>query len=151
MVKNRGFTLIELLVVIAIISVLSSLFISNYMEVRKKSRDAKRMADLKEIQKALELYKLDQNPPAYPTALPSPCTTWSSSSKVYMKTVPGDPLGTCSSPTPYSYQRDPSDSLKYTLEACMESVSTGENIQTCQIVSCSQLNNNNLCFVLNEP
>ena len=54
--KNRGFTLIELLVVIAIIGILASVVLASLNSARKKSRDARRVADIKQIQLALELY-----------------------------------------------------------------------------------------------
>lgn len=52
----KGFTLIELLVVIAIIGVLSSVILVALSTARYKSLDARRAADIKEIQKAVELY-----------------------------------------------------------------------------------------------
>jgi general secretion pathway protein G len=63
--KNSGFTLIELLVVIAIIGILSTLAVVALNSARQKSRDAKRVADVKQIQTALELYFADQS--LYPT------------------------------------------------------------------------------------
>lgn len=54
--KRKGFTLIELLVVIAIIGLLSSVVFASLNSARGKARNAKRMADLQEIQKALEFY-----------------------------------------------------------------------------------------------
>lgn len=51
-----GFTLIELLVVIAIIGLLATIVAVAVTSVRKKARDTKRRADLKELQLALELY-----------------------------------------------------------------------------------------------
>ena len=54
--KKRGFTLIELLVVIAIIGILSSVVLASLSTARQKSRDAKRISDLGQIQLALELY-----------------------------------------------------------------------------------------------
>lgn len=55
--KNKqGFTLIELLVVIAIIGLLSTLAVVALNNAREKSRDARRVADVKQIQTALELY-----------------------------------------------------------------------------------------------
>ena len=54
--KQRGFTLIELLVVIAIIGLLSTLAVVALNNARMKSRDAKRVSDVKQIQTALELY-----------------------------------------------------------------------------------------------
>lgn len=64
--NNKGFTLIELLVVIAIIGLLSTLAVVALNSARQKSRDAKRVADIKQMQTALELYFADQN--NYPTA-----------------------------------------------------------------------------------
>jgi len=57
----RGFTLIELLVVIAIIGMLASIILASLNTARIKSRNARRLADLKEIQTALELYFSDHN------------------------------------------------------------------------------------------
>jgi prepilin-type N-terminal cleavage/methylation domain-containing protein len=60
MIKNKkGFTLIELLVVIAIIGLLSTLAVVALNNARQKSRDAKRVADVKQMQTALELYYND--------------------------------------------------------------------------------------------
>lgn len=54
--NSKGFTLIELLVVIAIIGILSSVVLASLNSARQKSRDAKRISDVKQIQLALELY-----------------------------------------------------------------------------------------------
>ena len=52
----KGFTLVELMVVIAIIGVLSSIVIANLNTARMRSRDTTRIADIKNIQSALEFY-----------------------------------------------------------------------------------------------
>ena len=54
--KQKGFTLIELLVVIAIISLLASVVLVALNSARKKARITKRVSDLNQIAKALELY-----------------------------------------------------------------------------------------------
>ncbi len=54
--KMRGFTLIELLVVIAIIGILSSVVLASLSTARQKSRDAKRISDIGQVQLAAELF-----------------------------------------------------------------------------------------------
>ena len=63
--NKKGFTLIELLVVIAIIGLLSTLAVVSLNNARTKARDSKRLADLKQMQTALELYNTDNN--TYPS------------------------------------------------------------------------------------
>jgi len=89
--KQRGFTLIELLVVIAIIGILSSVVLASLNSARSKSRDARRVADVKQLQLALELY-YDANR-NYPTTL----ATANLVTPGYIATIPTDPLtgGTC--------------------------------------------------------
>lgn len=66
----RGFTLIELLVVIAIIGLLSTIIAAPIQSARKKARDAKKIAELKSTQLALEQYA-ESNSAAYPRLLES--------------------------------------------------------------------------------
>ncbi|MES2668183.1 MAG: prepilin-type N-terminal cleavage/methylation domain-containing protein [Patescibacteria group bacterium] len=54
-----GFTLIELLVVVAIISLISSVAYAGFSKARANARDAKRIADLQQVVRALELYNND--------------------------------------------------------------------------------------------
>ncbi|MFA6315252.1 MAG: type II secretion system protein [Candidatus Paceibacterota bacterium] len=54
--KNKGFTLVELMVVVVIIGILSAVVLANLSSVKSKSRDAKRIADVGQIQLALEQY-----------------------------------------------------------------------------------------------
>lgn len=51
---KRGFTLVELLVVIAIIGILTAIVTANFTSAKSKSRDAKRISDLSQIQLALD-------------------------------------------------------------------------------------------------
>jgi general secretion pathway protein G len=55
-INQKGFTLIELLVVIAIIGLLSTLAVVSLNNAREKSRDSKRVSDIKQMQTALEMY-----------------------------------------------------------------------------------------------
>jgi type II secretion system protein G len=64
--NEKGFTLIELLVVIAIIGLLASVVLLALNSARAKSRDAKRLADVRQMASALELYFNDVS--SYPTS-----------------------------------------------------------------------------------
>ena len=89
MKKNqKGFTLIELLVVIAIIGLLSTLSVVALNSARAKSRDARRISDVQQIQSALEMYYNDAN--AYPATLGTSVI----GSSTYLTIVP-------SAPTPF--------------------------------------------------
>lgn len=80
MFKNKkGFTLIELLVVIAIIGLLSTLAVVALSSARTKARDSKRVADMKQVQTAMELYyntnsAYPSSTDCQPTDLVSGCT-----------------------------------------------------------------------------
>ena len=66
---KKGFTLIELLVVIAIIGILSTLAVVSLGNARQRARDTKRLADIRNIQTALELfYSQNNNYPVFTTA-----------------------------------------------------------------------------------
>ncbi len=57
--KNWGFTLIELLVVIVIIGILATIAVSTFSGYFAKARDAKRIHQVMQLKKALELYYVD--------------------------------------------------------------------------------------------
>lgn len=99
----RGFTLIELLVVISIISFIASILIVAFHSAIQKGRDAKRVEDIAQLQKGLELYYQDHN--AYPDSggAVAPDFAWSTSNDSswqalqnelapYLPTLPNDPL-----------------------------------------------------------
>ncbi len=54
--KKTAFTLIELLIVIAIIGLLATMAMVSLKEVRARTRDAKRLSDVKQILTALQLH-----------------------------------------------------------------------------------------------
>ncbi len=64
--STRGFTLIELLVVIAIIGILSSVVLASLNTARTKGNDAARIANVKSLETAMELYYNTNN--TYPQA-----------------------------------------------------------------------------------
>ncbi len=94
--NKLAFTLVETLVVITIVGVLTSLSMVAIQNSRENARNAKRIADVKQMQIALELYYQDNG--SYPSSL-NPGESLASNSIVYMETIPFAPTpndGTCS-------------------------------------------------------
>jgi prepilin-type N-terminal cleavage/methylation domain-containing protein len=58
--NRRAFTLVELLVVISIIGLLSTIAVVSLGSARTKTRDGKRIADIKQISTAMQLYYDDK-------------------------------------------------------------------------------------------
>ena len=56
---RTGFTLVEIMIVVAIIAIIASIAIPNLVRAQQMARDAKRIADLKQIRNALELFFSD--------------------------------------------------------------------------------------------
>lgn len=158
-----GFTLIELLVVIAIIGTLSALLLPNFMSARQKARDSNRKSDIRQIQKALELYKLDQVTPAYPDSTSNALytvgycmysggagagATCAAGANIYMSKIPGDPQSQ-TTPTPYFYSRN-ANLIDYTLCACLENTADPDAkacAGNCSGFSCSSTK----CYVATQP
>ncbi|HEY0980292.1 MAG TPA: type II secretion system protein [Candidatus Paceibacterota bacterium] len=102
--KNRGLTLIELLVVIAVIGILASVVMASLNSARVKARDTRRLADMKQIQTALEFYYDTYG--AYPPITENECVGTEGYTVVnnnfmqslvtnnLLPTYPVDPLGT---------------------------------------------------------
>ncbi len=115
-----AFTLIELLVVIAIIGILVTLVVISLQNVRKNARDIKRIADIKQLQLALELYIHDNG--FYPPSVDSGGSL-SSGDITYMEKVPQAPIppdGDCDSiSNEYSYIPIGEDNSSYTISFCL--------------------------------
>jgi len=58
-VLSWGFTLVELLVVMAIIGILATVILGGFRSSQRRSRDAQRKSDLKQIANALEMFYSD--------------------------------------------------------------------------------------------
>ncbi len=91
--KQKGFTLVEMIIVTVIIGILAGVVITviNIPRVQAKSRDSKRVGDLKMIQNALELYFADNR--RYPPQVDSWLTLGTTNTDLvnYMSKIPLDP------------------------------------------------------------
>ena len=89
--RLSGFTLIELLVVIAIIGVLASIVLASLNNARIKSRDARRITDIRQIQLALELYYDGAGNGEYPDEGASNTVPSALQTSGYIPQIPVDP------------------------------------------------------------
>ncbi len=164
-----GFTLIELLVVIAIIGMLSAMLVPNFMGARERARDTQRKSDLKQLQKAFEMYKQDQTPEAYPDntvfggsgwpiALPVTGNCWSSDGvgsascptgkTIYMSKFPIPP----SPNEKYYYTQINPPSLVYTICACLENTADPDGSSSCSACNNgSGCSTSNKCYIVTQP
>lgn len=132
---KKGFTLIELLIVIAIIGLIASLSVAAVNNAKQKSRDSRRLSDIKQIQSGLDMYLSDKGfYPNDPIGTPKPMlgragaktlsngNGWSDtiSGAMYIGIVPADPLPT----QDYNYTVSGSNSW-YTITFTLEGNSSG--------------------------
>lgn len=158
--NRRGFTLIELMVVVSVIAVLSTVGLVTYTNAQKNSRDAKRKADLGQIQSALELYyNINGRYPKTPDDGGGFGNSWNGSTdsdpdqwwitdnggtgiklnETYINLMPKDPINDGSKPLVYIYKSNsswagcPQSGKWYALGAWLENSSdprTSANNQT---------------------
>ncbi len=126
---KKGFTLVELLVVVAIIGLMAGIATVSVNSVRSKARDARRVADIKQIQNALELYYSDSGtyPAAAVAALGKDAGIAVSDNgftnaagvgtSVYLNPVPKDPDSTKA----YVYPANAAPTKDYIIEFTLES------------------------------
>jgi general secretion pathway protein G len=100
---ERGFTLIEVMVVIVILSILAAIIVPRIMDRPDKARMVKAQADIRALESALNLYRLDNH--NYPTTdeglealvqKPADAPSWKEGG--YIDRMPKDPWG-----KPYQY------------------------------------------------
>lgn len=89
--NQGGFTLIEIMVVVFIIGLLAALVVPKVVGNTDKARVAKAKADIRAIEEAAGLYKLDYG--RYPASLEALTQAGRANPEGYLARVPVDPWG----------------------------------------------------------
>jgi len=122
MIKNKGFTLIELLVVVAVLGLLAAIVLFSVDGIKSKSRDARRVADIKSIQEGLAMYS--NNNQAYPifdgyiTGSDSMSTDLESDGGI--NGVPADPINDAMGGVTYRYYYQSTQGSDYVIQYYLE-------------------------------
>ena len=105
--RQKGFTLVELMVVIVLIGLFAGVVGVSVAPLIGKGRRTVALDQMKEIQKALELYQLETG--SYPETLDELTSPTDDNEQGYMPNIPLDPWKE-------SYEYDPSGGTVYTYE-----------------------------------
>jgi prepilin-type N-terminal cleavage/methylation domain-containing protein len=167
--KQKGFTLVEMIIVTVIIGILAGMVITviNIPRIQARSRDSRRIADLKRIQSALELYF--SNNRAYPASpnwvvFSGPIINGvDANATVYMNSVPIDPRTENSgvecfggADNPYGYYYRSMTDGKYILGTVMEMESSVDENTRCSSICeatyvCGEDSSSNYCYCVTGP
>ncbi|MBI4118790.1 MAG: type II secretion system protein [Parcubacteria group bacterium] len=90
---SAGFTLVELLVVITIIGILASIALVSLNSARVKARDARRLADVRQIALALEFCYNEIGTYIPASTFPSAGQALACGGTTYITAMPGNPGG----------------------------------------------------------
>lgn len=149
----KGFTLIEVLVVIAVIAIIIAVLLPNFNQLRITSRDQARKTGVKALVEALELYKLNQNPPSYPDEITNLNIgqSWQEGGITYLNQTPVDPLY-ATVPTEYFYRYSRQTATTYYLGVCLENEADSDGRSSPnQVIFDDNTCDSNLWYYKTEP
>ncbi|MEK7139930.1 MAG: prepilin-type N-terminal cleavage/methylation domain-containing protein [Patescibacteria group bacterium] len=118
--KGAGFTILELLVVVAIIAILSAVTLVLISATKERSRDAKRMSELRQLQTALNIYTAQVGRfPIAPSATPLSGTDPVSEALIDQDAIEAGPIDPLYPTYAYTYQTDAAGT-SFSISFCLE-------------------------------
>lgn len=85
--NRKGFTLVEIMIVVAIIGLLAAIAIPNFVRARTRAQQEACIANLKQIEGAIQVWAVDTG--QADTATP----TWANLTPTYIRSLPACPGG----------------------------------------------------------
>lgn len=121
----KGFTLIELLVSVAIVGLLAALLLVSIDNMRARSRDNRRLADMKALRDTLAAYQITHSTyPAQPTEAfitGSDAMSQELLNEKLIQSIPLDPLNIVKDGVTYRYTyQSLSNNAVYVIKYCLE-------------------------------
>ncbi len=128
-IRKKAYTLTEIVLAVMIIGLIFSIVSVSLSEIRRSSRDTRRISDIAQIQLALEEYYRDEG--FYPESLNlGENLIGSTTNRIYMIKIPQNPqpAATNCDPNNYQYTKDgESYQIKFCLEKNIDEYNAGQN------------------------
>ena len=83
---KKGFTLVEIMIVVGVIAILAAIAVPNYMKARRSAQSATCIANLRQIERAVQMWALDQNQSNTATPI------WNDLMPDYIRGDPANPI-----------------------------------------------------------
>lgn len=157
MKRYQGFTIVELLIVVVVIAILAAIVTVVYGNVQGRARDSKRTSDFAALQKAVELFKAENDKYPYCGATDSSAVSSCEVSGLataltprYIQRIPSDPLNVTGYQYFYVRGYKKNSATGHTLTSSEQDYSMGSHLET-QPCGCSSAWGSQINYMIGNP